>query len=259
MRPISVCMPVATTTARARPYVAAVPLKIMLCRSPSAASPDDDSGILRHGNAFARQRGLGSLQSDGLNHARVGGDRVAFLDQDDVAGHHLRGRHRSLLATAYDTRLRSRHLTQRGDRRFGSRLLDVTHHRVEQHNRADGNRFVWQRRLALVQPQTGRDGGGGQQQNDEDVLKLLEKLFPRGHRRVSGQFISAFSIEARTRFRFGQAALWIGAESCENFFRGLLVRRSVRSGHVVNSLAERAFKAAFAQGWSGLPAEPQRS
>ena len=38
IRPISVCIPVATTTARPWPYVAAVPLKIMLWRSPSAAS-----------------------------------------------------------------------------------------------------------------------------------------------------------------------------------------------------------------------------
>ena len=38
MRPISVCMPVVTTTALPWPYVAAVPLKTMLRRSPSPAS-----------------------------------------------------------------------------------------------------------------------------------------------------------------------------------------------------------------------------
>ncbi len=38
MRPISVSIPVATTTARPCPYVAAVPLKIILCRSPREAS-----------------------------------------------------------------------------------------------------------------------------------------------------------------------------------------------------------------------------
>ncbi len=38
IRPISVCIPVAVTTARACPYVAAVPLKTMLVRSPSGTS-----------------------------------------------------------------------------------------------------------------------------------------------------------------------------------------------------------------------------
>jgi hypothetical protein len=38
MRPICVRMPVAVTTARPRPYVAAVPLKIMLWRSPTPTS-----------------------------------------------------------------------------------------------------------------------------------------------------------------------------------------------------------------------------
>ena len=67
---------------------------------------------------------------------------------------------------------------KRRDGRFRARLLHVAHDRVQQHDRADGDGFVRQRRVALVQPEAGRNRRRDQQQDDQHVLELREELPP---------------------------------------------------------------------------------
>ena len=52
----------------------------------------DRSTPLRHRQALAGERRLGDLERGGAQQAPVGGDDVAGLDRDDVAGHELLGR-----------------------------------------------------------------------------------------------------------------------------------------------------------------------
>ena len=85
--------------------------------SQGAATPDSEARgrgrKLR--TPFRRRRG------DAV--AAEGGERVAFFEQEDVAGDNLFGRHHALGAVAQDARVRRRHRAQRRDRLF--RLGDV--------------------------------------------------------------------------------------------------------------------------------------
>ena len=93
--PISVAMPVAVTTARPRPRVTAVPLKTMFT---PVAEPDrlgERGDVLQHRLALAGQRRLGDRQRRRLDQPRVGADRVALGQQQDVAGHHVGGGNRA--------------------------------------------------------------------------------------------------------------------------------------------------------------------
>ena len=110
------------------------------------------------------------------NQSRVGGNGVAFFDEDDVAGHDSARGNALPLAITDDVRLRRRHLAQGGDRSLRACLLNVAHDGVEQHNRKDRHRFIGQRRITFVEPQAGRDSRRDEQQNNEQILKLREEL-----------------------------------------------------------------------------------
>ena len=155
------------------------------------------------------------------NQPRVGGDGVAFFDEDDVAGHELGRRDALPLAVADDVRVRRRHLAQRRHRLLRARLLDVAHDRVEQHDGEDRDRLVGQRRVALVEPQSRRDRRRDEQQDDEHVLELGEELPPRRHRLFRGQLVPAVAFEPRPRLFFAQALLRIRAQRSQHFIDAL--------------------------------------
>src|SRR5215213_1927179 len=110
--------------------------------------------------------------------AGVGRDRIALLDQDDIARHQLRRGHTPSLAVAQHGRLVRGHRPQSGNRPLGPSLLNVAQNTVEQHDREDGQPLVRQRRVTLVDPQPERDRRGHQQQDDQDVLKLRQETPP---------------------------------------------------------------------------------
>ena len=74
--------------------------------------PSNRGGVFRHRQALARERRLRRLQRGGLDHARIGGNGVAFFDEDDVAGHDLRRRDALPRAVSDDIGVRRRHLAQ---------------------------------------------------------------------------------------------------------------------------------------------------
>ena len=201
-----------------------MPLKIMLWRSPSPTSSAIGSDVLRHRQALARERRLRRLQRGGLDQPRVGGNGVAFFDEDDVAGHDLGRRDALPLAVADDVGMCRRHLAQRRHRLLRARLLNVAHDRVEQHDGEDRDRFVGQRRFALVQPQPRRDHRGDEQQDDEHVLELREELPPGRHGLLRRQLVPAVPFEPRPRLSFAQAAPRVRVERSQYFLNRLLIR-----------------------------------
>ena len=135
------------------------------------------------------------MQRGRLDQPRVGRNGVAFFDEDDVAGHELARRDALPLAVPNDVGVRRRHLAQRRHRLFRARLLDVAHERVEQHDGEDRDRFVGQRGVALIQPQPAEIERGDEQQDDEDILELGEKLPPCGYRAFRRQLVLAVAFE----------------------------------------------------------------
>ena len=106
--PICVCIPVPVTTIAAVPRVTAVFWNSMFERSPSATSPPGEHvGVLGDRRALAGQRRLLRLQRRGAQDPPVGGDEVARLDLDDVAGHDVDRRHERDRAVAHDLGLRA--------------------------------------------------------------------------------------------------------------------------------------------------------
>jgi hypothetical protein len=105
MRPISVSMPVAVTIALPCPYVAAVPLKIMLSRSPSGTSSEIRLDALGDGQALARQCRLPRSEARRLDEPRISWNGVAFLNKNDVAGHDGGRVDRASFAIAHDDRV----------------------------------------------------------------------------------------------------------------------------------------------------------
>ena len=93
--PISVLMPVPTTTPTAAPLETVVPENIMLVLSWSRASALHRLQLLHHRLRLAGQDGLVRAQRGGgqLDEAQVGGHLVADVDHHDVAGDEVGGRH----------------------------------------------------------------------------------------------------------------------------------------------------------------------
>ena len=92
----------------------------------------DLGGDLVDGLALPGEGGLGRPQRGGLEDARVGGDRVALLEQHEIAHDQLAGWNAPSLAVADHRRLGGGQRPQRGDRLFRARLLYEAQRRVEQ-------------------------------------------------------------------------------------------------------------------------------
>jgi hypothetical protein len=65
--------------------------------------------------------------------------------------------------------LRGGHLAECRHRLLGPGLLQMAHHRVEQHDREDRDRLIGQRRVALEEPQAGGYQSRNDQQDHEHV------------------------------------------------------------------------------------------
>src|SRR5258705_6903264 len=77
--------------------------------------------------------------------------------------------------------------------------------------------------IALKQPQTRRDSCGDEQQNDEHVLKLRKKLFPRRRWLFRRQLVFAITFKPLPRLRFAQGAARIRVERSQHFINALLI------------------------------------
>ena len=76
--------------------------------------------IFGDGETFARQCRFRRLQCGRVENSRISRDRVALLDDDDIARDELRRRNVALLAIAEHPSVSRRHLAQCSHRRFGA-------------------------------------------------------------------------------------------------------------------------------------------
>jgi hypothetical protein len=74
-----------------------------------------------------------------LDEPQVRGHDAAGLEQDDIAGHQLRGWDRRHVPIADDRRIGGRHGLEGFHGAFGPILLDETDRRVEDHDGDDGD------------------------------------------------------------------------------------------------------------------------
>jgi len=143
--------------------------------------PRDRRSVLRYRQALACERRLRRLQRGRLDQPRVGRHGVALFDEYEVAGHKLARQDALSGAVPYDVGVRCRHLAQRRHRLLGASLLKVSHEPVEEDDGEDRHSFVGYRGVALIKPQTCGDERGKDQQDDEDIRELAQKLSPSGH------------------------------------------------------------------------------
>ena len=181
------------------------------------------SGVFRDGQALARESGFRRVQRGRLEHPRVRRDRVAFLDHDDVAGHEIGSGDVLAFAVANHFGVRGRHLLQRRHGLLRARLLHVTHDGVQEDDGEDRDGFVRPGCVALDEPQRCRYGRGDEQQNDEHVLKLREKLPPSRHGLLGRQHVGTEAVEPCASFSAAQAVPGVRGK-CD---QGILTRDAV--------------------------------
>ena len=136
----------------------------------------------RHG--FARQSGFIDLQALVEEQPQIGGNLVPGLEQHDIAGHKLLGRQERLASVAAHARLGGDHATERLDRFLSLAFLQVTDHRIDQHNEKDHRRID-----VLVQHE--RDPGRHEQDVDERLVELLQETQPARCAPPGGQAVRA--------------------------------------------------------------------
>ena len=107
-----------------------------------------------------------------------------------------------------DVRTRRRHLAQRSRGLLAPWLLDVTHQRIQQHDRKNGDGFVGQSGVALVEPRSGRDERCNEQQEDERIVELLRELLkPQSIRRQYTQGVADASLIAPESYALDAALI----------------------------------------------------
>ena len=134
------------------PYVAAVPLKTMLSRSPSGTS----SAIAAVSFVTGRLSPVSAASAvwsavDSMSRPSAGIVSPSSMRMTSP-GTISAARGCSPFAVADDRRVGRRHRAKSGDRRLRSRLLDVAHRRVEQHDGEDRDGLVGQARHRVRSP-----------------------------------------------------------------------------------------------------------
>ena len=173
IRPISVCIPVASTTAVASPPVQSVPLKMRFAasrREPAARravrAPVDREGL-------ARERGRVDLER-ACEQARIGRDAIAFAHDHDVARHEVASFDLAALPVAHDHRVLREIAAERLHGLACLLLLGEGKRRVECDHDEDGDRD---------DGAAGDEskGSGAPQQQGERMRQLARKRArPRG-------------------------------------------------------------------------------
>jgi hypothetical protein len=134
----------------------------------------------------------------GFQEARVRRHHVAGLQEQHVARHHLGGgdEHRSPVAP--DAGARRAHRAEREERSLGAVLLEEADHRVQDHDRRDGDGV---RALA----QDDGDAAGSEEEPDHRPLELLGDENPGRGPFLAGQLVGPVLRQASGGFGGGEA------------------------------------------------------
>ncbi len=206
-RPISVSRPVPTTTAIPEPSATTVAANTILSRSGNGrVGTADQRRDLHRRHALAGQGRLVDAQVIDLDEPRVGGDRVAGLEEHDVARHQLVSGHHDLLRRLRRTkRRRQAAVLERGEDTLDPTLGDVADDAVGADHRADDDRVD---HGAHAERQHGR---GAEQEHGQRGQMAGDDL-ERGLRRRRGQAVLAERREPPRDFVRGEPGVWIRAE-----------------------------------------------
>ncbi len=159
--------------------------------------------VFQHGDALARERALLGGQVDGLQQARVRGDRVAGLDLEHVAGHELRRRDHLHFVASTHARVGRLHLLERLERGLGATLLEKPEQRVEHDDEQNGGR---RRRSARASARPcdrsvdDGDHGRDEERENDRVRELPEQLQERALADGLRELVRAVTREARRGF-----------------------------------------------------------
>jgi hypothetical protein len=124
--------------------------------------------VLGHRHRFAGQRGLGRGQCDLVDQPRIGADRVAGSQKQDVAGHQVARRNGLFAAVAQHPHLQARQPAQRGHRSLSTPLLVSADQSIRQYHPQDHGR------VAEVAHASGKCRGD-EQDVDQRALELAQQ------------------------------------------------------------------------------------
>ena len=197
IRPSSVRIPVAVTSASASPPVQAVPLNTtsLACSSGTEVSAGRRAGY-RH--RLAGQRGHVDLDRAG-HQARVRADAFPFLDQQDIAGYQQPGLDLLPLPVALDPGALGQERGQRLDGPFGLHLLRERETGVQEDHRDDRDP---QPRC----PADPRQHGGHGQQHRQRLGELPGEFTGPAQAAVPGQLVRAGDFQPAGRLTAWQAS-----------------------------------------------------
>ena len=224
MRPISVCMPVAVTTALPCPYVAAVPLKTMLSRSPRGTSsrigaiPFVTGRLSPVSAASAVCSAADSIRRPSAGMVSPSSMRMMSPGTTCEAGTLRRVPPRITVASAADIARSAATAASARDAwmwpivAFNSTTARMA---IASYGRAAST---------LDDPEGGGDPGRDEEQDDEDVLELRQEPPPGGDSLVRGQLVRSVPGEPSARFLVAQPPSLIGPERGDQLAGVLPVR-----------------------------------
>ena len=164
-----------------------------------------------------------------MDQAGIGGNEIAGLQLDDIAGDQVGGVDDALLTVADDAGVGSGQVFQGIQRLFGLALLVHAHDGVEDDDEQD------ERGLEQLAPvlfhdhhHKGHDGGGDEDQ-DHDVLELVDEALQGGFLLLFTETVLAVLTEQLGDLGRGQTRFGIGIQLAEQLFSVLTVcgQRSV--------------------------------
>ena len=197
MRPISVAMPVAVTSASIRPRVTTVFMKTMLRRSPSGESTATIASATLATACDSPVRAASATSALWAASTRPSaGTRSPASSSTRSPGTSSVGANLVDASVTAHARHRRKHLLQRGERLFGPVLLPEAERGVEQHHRQDHHRIL------DVADGTGQHRRCNQH-GDQDTPELIRKRQPPGAGRLLGQAVLAVMPQARARLARG--------------------------------------------------------
>ena len=170
MRPSSVRIPVANTTARASPSGARRPAEHEVARLQQRQVDVVERGRAERRQRLARERREVDLER-AAQQPGVGGDAIALLDHQDVAGHEPGGLDDLPLTVAHDGGVRRQVGLERLDRALGLALLRERERRVDDDHDDDRDRHRHDPR------RPGQTRGRPQQQRQR--VRELRRELPR--------------------------------------------------------------------------------
>ena len=171
IRPSSVFMPVATTSARAAPAATDVPMNDAVEAFGQRRVRGHRRRSLLDRRALAGQRRLVRRQQMGFGEARVRRDDVARLEHEQIARDDGRRGDLDAVAVSNHGRARRGHRSQRQQGILGAAFLEEADQRVQNDDRGDGDGVC-------DLTQESRHHGGAEQQPDERARKLSREQAP---------------------------------------------------------------------------------